>query len=420
MDILLNTVDSVLSRYITETNGFDDFCSILNDMEMLSEAVANADAGRHQIDKIIANTSKTSRDIAKIYGISTDAGGAAIKSVWDLGMKLLTLATSAIAFIVKNIVKIPEAINKLIDKLVSIPSNVKARIRGDIQLYVTIEDLQTLNNQYVLNHMTNLLVLAKEFSAGEVWTSFWGKKERRDSGLNTNDARTLKEMKAEFAYFSKINMTKTVVNMSDANVVEGYFGNGKIEYKDIHGKMHSSTYYESLKALISEISSKKNVLDGLYTAIGDKLKTTQDNGSFSELNKVRKDAIINGMSMMTTTINLIGNLVKNMMTDVATIQKTTDQIMSRKGKIAKGSTKKTNIVGRDDNAIKNLDVNDDPGNDYEYEKNWLSNGYVKIPKYSKDKTGRVVTAHTGKPHKFNSDIVWVKKGNIPKGVKPLK
>ena len=423
MDISLNAVDTVLYRHLTESNDFKEFCFIMDEMNVLNEAVANADTSKNlQIQKIVDNTAKTTRDIATLYGITTDAGGAGIKSIWDLMMKLLKLAAKAISFIVGKLTKIPNTIGRLIDVISSIPSEIKTKIRGDIKLYMTIDDIQVMHNQFVLYHMNNLLSLATRFSKGDMWTTFWKSSSlgagKRSFNESTDDMKILRLMSKEFKYFKNIKITQTVVNMSDAKVVEGYFGKGVIEYTDIHGKRHKSTYYEMLTNLVKEISSRKTVLDELYSEIGDKMKRSQENDSFSKLSNVHKNAILNGMGMITTTINIIGNIVKYIMTDITTIQKATDQILKRKESIDSGKARNKKL-GRDDKAIKNLNVNTNPSSDRDYDKQMYKSGYVKIPRYSKDKTGRVVDEHPGEVHKYNDDVVWVKKNNVPKGVNTI-
>ena len=166
------------------------------------------------------------------------------------------------------------------------------------------------------------------------------------------------------------------------------------------------------------ISSNKSFLDKIYSAIGNKINTTQLNQSFGNLNLVQRNSIINSMGMISMTTQILGNLVRYVITDMNTIKKSTEQIMKRQSAIENGTARKK-IIGRSDNGIKNLDVNNEPDADIQHDKEMKKKGYVQVERYMKDKTGKVIKEIPGQEDPYNKETVWVKRDNIPKGAKQL-
>ncbi len=433
MEIIFNTINNIIADNLIDDVEFYEFCNNLNKINKLlstdlylSEEVEKLDSKHNSTGKkIVNNTLKTTKDMAKIYGITTDIGGMSTKSIWDLMMKLLEIGSSTLLFITKKIVLIPNTITRILDMTSKIPSNVINKIRGNIKLYITIDDVQLLMDKFILEHMMNFISLANQLSKGELWTTMFKHKEpdREQSEYNrvksSSDMDTINKMKKEFSYFSMIRFNETVIDMNDPSNVEGYFGNGKIIYKDIYGVKHNNTYYTSLKELINMITARKGELDLLYSTIGDKIRITQSNQSFANLSQLQRDSVINSMQMISKTIEIIGNIIKYMMQDLNTIQKSTVQITKRQDKINKGTTKKK-LVGMNDDSIKDLDTNKEPISDIQYEKDMIEKGYVKIMRFQKDKTGKVIKEIDGIIHSNNKELVWVKKDSVPKGSKIVK
>lgn len=432
MKIIFDTIDNIIVDSLIDDVEFYEFCNNLNRMNSLlstdlylSEKVDRLDGKSSTGKNIINNTLKTTKDMAKLYGITTDIGGMSTKSLWDLMMKLLELTSSALLFITKKIVMIPNTITKILDIVSNIPSNVINKIRGNIKLYITVDDIQLLMDKFILEHMMNFISLANQLSKGELWTTMFKQKEpdREQSEYNrvqsSSDMDTIKKMKQEFSYFAMIKFNETIIDMNDSSNVEGYFGKGKIIYKDIYGVQHSNTYYSSLKELINMITARKGELDLLYSTIGNKMKITQSNQSFSNLSQLQRNSVINSMQMISKTIEIIGNIIKYMMQDLNTIQKSTSQITKRQDKINKGTAKKK-LVGMSDDSIKDLDSNKEPISDIKYEKEMAGKGYVKVMRFQKDKTGKVTKEIDGIIHSSNKELVWVKKDSVPKGSKIIK
>ena len=432
MEIIFNTVDSVIVDNLIDDVEFYEFCNNLNRLDKIlstdlyiSEEVDRLDNKSDTSEKIVNNTLKTTKDMAKIYGITTDIGGMSIKSVWDLIMKLLEIISSTLLFITKKIVLIPNTITNILDTISKIPSNVINKIRGNIKLYITVNDIQLMMDKFILEHMMNFISLANQLSKGELWTTMFKQKEpdREQSEYNrvksSSDMDTIKKMKKEFSYFSMIKFNETVIDMNDSNNVEGYFGKGKVIYKDIYGVEHSNTYYASLKELINMITARKSELDVLYSTVGNKIKITQSNQSFANLSQLQRNSVINSMQMISKTIEIIGNIIKYMIKDLNTIQKSTTQIIKKQDKINK-NTEKKKLIRTNNDSIKNLDMNKEPIDDIKYEREMAGKGYVKIMRFQKDKTGKVIKEIDGIIHSNNKELVWVKKNAVPKGCKIIK
>lgn len=436
MEITLNAVDNVLLECISQNPEYIEFCESLSllqimtsTVEYMSEAIDGANSkngvGR-QVEKIASNTVQTTKDVATLWGITTDAGGAGIKSIWDLAFKLISIAAKALAWIAKKLIMIPNMISSAIDMVTKIPKEVKSRIRGDIRLNITVEDVQSIIDTMCLLHMKNFLMYATQLSKGEMWSTLFHKENSSiaESILNklfkdeSNDIKTIARMKKEYKYFNNLRINPTVVNMNDQNTVECYFGQGTINFTDIHGHPYKETYYMSLKRILNWISEDQNNLNELYIELGTKLQKSQQNATFGKLNSVQQKQVLNVLQMMSDVVKIIGNIMKAVISDMDTIKKTTSQIINRQSKISDGTAKKK-LFGRKDTAIKDLDINKDPKSDADYDKIMKQNGYVKINRYVTDKTGKVTKEFKGEVDQVNKRAVWVKVDEMPKGAKRI-
>lgn len=434
MEMTLNAVDNVLMKHVSENPDYIEFCeslSILRAMtsttEYMSEAIENSGSkssiGR-QIGKVASNTAQTTKDVATLWGITTDTGGAGIKSIWDLAFRLIKIAAKVLAWIVNKAIAIPNMISAAIDVVTKIPKEIKLKIRGDIKLNVTVSDVQSMIDTMCLTHLKNFLMYATELSKGEMWTTIFHKGDSTTAksvldgllGNSTSDMKIINKMKKEYKYFNNLRINPTVVNMNDQNTVECYFGQGTINFKDIHGHDYKETYYMSLKRILSWISEDQNDLNTLYVELGTKLQKSQQNSTFGKLNNVQQKQVLNVLQMMSDVVKIIGDIMKAVITDMNTIQKTTKQILERQNQISDGTAKKK-IIGRKDTGIKDVDINREPKSDIDYDKVMKDNGYVKIHRYVTDKTGKVTKEFKGEVDHINKRAVWVKTNEIPKGAK---
>lgn len=432
MDLSINVVEDVLMRTLTSTIEFDKFCenlddigSLLDDSLYLEDVENLGPKGRRTRQKIAKNTIDTTKGAVKLYDDVTDIGGIGIKSGWDLMMKLVSLAVSILNFIVKNIVRIPQLIIRLIDMIQSIPENVRDLIRGNIKLYITVNDIELLYNQGLYGSIDAFINQCEILSRGAMWTKLmqkignvvrpgeWGKAESF-----SNDMNTCKEMKKLYNKFRAVNFKQVTIDMNNPNMVDLYFGNKKIEIHDLHGKTRQFTYYEALEQLVTDINNRKNTLLKLQTDLGEKFAKSQDNQTFATLSPRSRQTVIDTIQMVSKVAEIIGNMTKCIMSDITTIQKTTEQILKRQKELESGHAGKK-IIGRNDKGIKDVDVNALPQDVKAYYDQMKKEGRVKVSKYVHDASGNVVQEINGIVDKYDDHCVWVLKKDVPRGVKVL-
>ena len=428
MDLSINVVDDVLMRTMMNSPQFKDFCenietiNSLLDQELYIEDVENLGSRKQRVGRsIVKNTVDTTKGAGAVYGMATDAGGALIKSGWDLMIKLMSLIVRIIKFVVFKVVEIPNMIGRLIDGIQKIPSEIKMKIRGNIKLYITTNDIEILYNQGLYLHLDTFLKQCEMLSSGVMWTTMFRKTNKGvDPNINfDNDMKLCNNMKKEYDYFRKVKFKQVEVDMNDPNTVELYFSNKKMDIHTVDGKVRQCTYYEALEQLIKDINSRKNTLKMLQSDLGDKFETTQANQDFAKLSQRNRQRVIDTIQMVSGTVSIIGNMIKCMMTDINTIQKTTTQIIKRKNSIDSGTAKKK-IVGRSDKVIKDLEVNERPQNKKQFIDNMKANGYMKVERLQRDARGNIVDEIKGIVDEYDDDHVWILKSEVPKGVKVLR
>lgn len=338
IDLSMNLVDNIIASTFIETTAFAEFCNdldqlkIFTDTEFYLESVEHKNTGiKRSASNIINNTAKTTKDVGSIYGNVTNAGGSIMKGGWDVFAASLKLITKIISFLASKVSKIPKMVANLIDKIGEIPADIRNKIRGNIKLYITINDIQDLYSQSLMNQLMTFITLSKTMSEGELWGTFFNK--RSSNGIinvGINDVKISKEMKKIYNYISRLEFKPSVIEMKDSSVVDAYFGNSKsVKFIDNKERIEC-TYYEAISKLIKDIQNKRDELEAIRIKISDKIATTHANQQYVQMGANAQRHITESVQMVAKLIEILGNMVRYIAIDIKTIEDTTNKLLSKK------------------------------------------------------------------------------------------
>lgn len=381
MDFTINLVDNILVSNLTNTVEFKEYCNDLNELgvivdpEYYLEAVENKKTGlKRELGKITKNTADTTKKVGSIFNDVTDAGGGLIKGGVDILGASIRLIVKIIKFITDKIMIIPKFIVKVIDNITNLPDTIKNKIKGNITLYITINDIQDLYSQSLMNQLMTFISQAYTLSQGELWGTFFHRRKTGSLDASVNDKKLIKEMEKNYNYISNLGFTKSVINMSNMDTINAYFGNAKsVKFIDHTGKRNECTYYEALIKLSKDLGTKKEEIEQIRVMLSDKLANTQANQEFVKVGPNVQKYIYKSVQMVSKIVEIIGNIIKYIITDMNTIEKITDKLLAKKkinaDNIAVASDKKkrerqkplgvTNIIHPKNNK-NNQEVEDNP------------------------------------------------------------
>lgn len=328
------------------SRSFKEFCSALDqlpvimDPEIYLEAVVDPSPKKSistNIGDTIRATAKTTSDVGNSYGKLVNSNASALQVVWSLVIKCFNIAITAINFIVQKLVKVPAGILSLIERVEKIPVDIRNKVRGNIQLYITAEDIKSIYNQNILFQLHTFIGLAERFSTGNTWSTLFNR--RNDNNTNDlknfifgeNDMKLCKEMDVIYKSLYRLQFKPTTIDMSLHESRNLYFGSKQIIFNDLSGKRHEDNYLKSLYQLTSDINTERKRLDVIRQAIGNKYSNTQANSEFTKLSKSQRDRIANTIQMMSKIISVVGNMVRYIIIDIDTINKATNTLLAKDG-----------------------------------------------------------------------------------------
>lgn len=340
IDTNINLVDDIIASKLTSTIEFKEYCDNLDELgsiidpEFYLEAVEHKMTGiKRQASKITKNTVDATKKAGSVYNDVTDIGGSLLKGGFDVVTASISLIVKIIKFFTDKIVKIPQMIVRLIEKIGQIPSDIKNKIKGNITLYITINDIQDLYAQSLMTHLLRFMNYAKFLSNGEMWGTFFNTRKQQVGlfEVSLNDKKILKEMEKIYSYVSKLGFSKTVIDMSDNRNVNAYFGNSKsVKFIDHKHQRIECTYYEALQKLVKDLSEKKDEIEAIRITLGNKIAVTQANQQFVKAGASFQKSIMNSVQMVSKVIEIIGNIVRYTLIDIKTIDNTTDKILAKR------------------------------------------------------------------------------------------
>lgn len=332
--ILDSHTDNIIIE--TESKEFQEFCNNIDKLDRIStvydlyfeDVKYKPNAYNKMLSGTLKNTKDTTLDVADAYGNVISGGGELTKSVWDLFMGAVGLMTRILKFLLQKVAMIPRMILKISHKIANIPQDIKDKIHGNIKLYITVNDIETIYNSYLIVRLTRFIELGKVLSQGETWGTLMNK--RKPEGIiamKENDIATCKKINAEYNALKELEFTQSSIIMSDDKVKNCYFGVAATVEFVSEGKKYSYNYYEALNKLVDDIHKKEGDIKDVYKDLSEKYDKTQLNQSFIHLNKNAQRQIMKTMQQMSKIYSITGNIIRYIMIDLKTLEKETNKIL---------------------------------------------------------------------------------------------
>ena len=265
--------------------------------------------------EILGRTKGTTGGLLRAYDNITTAKGNLYHSVFSLGNKLLAGIVKVISFIMNTVALVPKTLLKLANLIGSIPEEVRIKIRGDIKLYITADDIQTL---YAASFMKKLKVFindAEKFSRGKMYTM---------NKLVGADKVTATKLIETYAFMKTVSFTPTVVNMKNPDNITTYFSNdAKVSFKDSNNKNQKLSYLKALEYMANDINSQKTLLESIKTNLD-----TKDEIAHDKLKAGAQNALVTAaVNAVANSFTLIGNMAQYIVADIATINKAAKKVL---------------------------------------------------------------------------------------------
>ena len=314
----LDTVDGDLAFAWMESAEYKEFSSILEkidslldeeNLDLMLEAthvqrapVVNAVKDAKNIAK---NTMGTIRDVQKVHGAVTDAGGEAVRAGWNMAAALVNLIVRGVSFIVKHLAKIPDMIAKVLNKLADLPSDIYNKIKGNIKLYITVPDIELLYRERLFTKLDGFLASGKRLAQGNAWNYDKGTaivKKIKKIFTETDDA-VCKQILAYYREIGKVRFEHTLIDMSNrGNVVTYLSAQKKISFVDARGQKFTGNYYQCLEKLVRDLIDRQKEIQGTFDMLTAKYNSTQASLNFAELSKQEQQLIVSTINAMSSMV----------------------------------------------------------------------------------------------------------------------
>ncbi len=354
---LENSIDAILMKRVSRTSEFFEFCNDIDrfdkmweeENEFFIEEVIDPKSKFHKnVGKTLKNTWDTTTGVVNTYSDLTDIGGAIYSGAYKVTMSAVNLAARMLKFLVRHIMRIPDLIVSIINGIGDIPQNIKVKIRGDIKLYITAGDLQLLFEKRLVYKLDDYLNQLELLTKGDMWSTFFHrnvtlkmkKPESTSDGINIklpkleiskNEMEICRSLERKFQSINNLTFKETVIDLSDDNNVETYFGNeNQFTIMGIDGKQHEVTYYGALKLLAENLNAHKELIQELSVDLGQKFTESQLNESFANCHAMARNRIITTIQNVSKISSVISNLCRYILIDMRTIEDSIKKIQKKK------------------------------------------------------------------------------------------
>lgn len=318
----------------TSTEEFMEFCSAVDNireyhesMELCIEAVNDPKISSR--GAAMANTKELAGYTGQAIGGVVDAKASIYHAAAVAAGKIFAKGANIIKWMLGSVTKTINNISNLGSKVANIPESVFAKIRGDIQLYITAGDLEVIYNSSVINRIDTFISTMDLFTRGETWGHLFKKVIRQDDyKLSKEEINCCKNIKKLYQELGNIKFNPTTVEMRNEKNKKLYFSkDGNISFTDLHGNHHNDNYYDSLKTLMSDLCSRKKELENLQKAFGEKLDRSQMEQAWAKLSSTDQSTVSSVLKNCNGVIMIIGEMLKYISIDVKTLNTTVDKIL---------------------------------------------------------------------------------------------
>ena len=329
--------------------------NVLNQLDpwYIGESVTDPKSKFQKFKDAPGRLQNATKDVFNMYDDATDAGAELYTAEFNLVKKLMALGTRLMMFIAKLLGWIPNAIVKLLNGIMDIPFNIKKLLSGNISLYITAGDIETIYKHGVLGRLDLLIQNAELFSKGETWHTYAqrvgisiGNKIpfHKNQPVPENDKKIANKITALSRELSKMEFKPTLIQINNPDVRRLYFGygndgnNADMKFRGVKIRdKHKTTYLDALKLLSKSISDRQTKLQELSKIMDIKYDKSQANSNWARLPVSYQHVITNAYKGMSEVFNFIAKLTKYISSDINEYTKILNKLQKKQAKLNKNS-----------------------------------------------------------------------------------
>lgn len=346
MEGSINAVDSVLESVLSleipdvdalDTRSIYERCFTKESYNEFLEAIGYIDSAT-RVDKMylesvedkevkkkgrikttISNTVDVAQKTGQMKNDIVDTKATVYKGEFDIVYKIGHAILKVIIGIVSIIINGIKGIGRLLKFIVHLPKNIISKIKGDLHIYITVNDLGTLYNEGLIRKLDKILDYIDALTKNpDKWKSHW---------VRPDDGTKLKKMHAMVTNIQNIEFTPSTIKMNDQHNVETYlYSETKIEFIDKKGNAFSGSYLEALQQLLEDLQDRQGIFNQVKDIYDDKRQNTEENQNFGKLGVKDQNLIVQGTKDISIVMNLIGKITNYVMHDINEISKAAQKV----------------------------------------------------------------------------------------------
>lgn len=275
------------------------------------------------------NTYKTTAGIVDSYDKITTAGGDMITSGWNVVDALIKMIVKLASFFMKYLSKIPDLIARILRFITELPTDIYNKIKGNIKLYITAEDISLLYRERLMTKLNGFLSTAQKLAQGNSWNYVKGTKIVKGIKkiFTPTDDQVCKQIMAYYREIGKVSFDQTTIDMGNrGNVITYLAAKKEIAFYDDKGQEFKGNYFQCINKLATDLMAKQKEIKATYDMLTAKYNSSQASLNYAELDKGEQQQIVNTINAVAAMIGVVSNIVKYAMTDMNTIYKNLNSI----------------------------------------------------------------------------------------------
>lgn len=311
--------------------------------ELYIEAIDDPSiAKKHRLGKDLQATADTTRKTVQLADTVIDAKASVYSAAVNLVFKVFGYAAKIFQFMAGKVTDLINGATRLASEIGRIPERVRATIRGDIKLYITVADIQLIYNQSLISKLDSAISELDLLTSGDTWGYMFHPNKIQNGivKLKSNDIKHANNIKADAFVLHNTKFHESVVRLDIPENRRIYFSNDKIiKFTDLHGKQHEDSYTGALKQLLADLTYRKESIKNLEQKFGEKLNRTEVNQSWANMGPTLQGQIKEVLQSTSTILGAIGNMYKYIGVDMKTIESSVKKVLAMD---AKDDSKKEN------------------------------------------------------------------------------
>lgn len=330
----METIFGISKKDLDEYNEAIAFLNAINNTDMILEAVEDKDVGfRRRVSNAVINTKDTMKMTGDIYGAAVDVTATKYELTTKFAGKLATLISKAAMYAVDMLNRSIKRAEKLITRLSSIPDEIMGKVGGDLNLYITVRDLQALYDQSVIVKLDSILAQLAPLTEGSDWSTVGIIGSLCNKVLNgkllKDDIKRLSKIHSMVNNFENIKFTPTRIDMKDKANIDLYLSSTTtVSFKGLDGTSFEGTYMQGIIKLLDDINARQDTLKKLENALGSKYKNTLENSNFEKLSVQQQRIVVEGIRDISKAVALVAEISKYVSADITTLTNARNKINS--------------------------------------------------------------------------------------------